>query len=303
MEAQKSYRIGCLDLDRASPESSGYRDVVRQALVGYVNVQNVAVENRCAEGKEDELAALAGQLVNLRVDVILAIGAQATVAAKQATKSIPNVMIASDGAFARVGKSPAERDANITGVAYPTTELRKQWLQLVKELVPRAQRVAVLHNSAHPAGVAQWKDTQLAAQALAAEVRAFEAQDARGFASTLAALTEHRADALIVPGDPMGLFHRRQIVELATKHTLPVIYGYREFADAGGLVSYGPNLVAMYRRAGGMVGKILNGAKPRELAVEQPSRFELVLNLKAAKAIGLTVPESLMQRADRVITP
>jgi len=292
---RKTYRVGWLDSDQIS---APYQDVVRQAVIGYP--QDIAFEYRSADGRADRLRELAAELVRLKVDIVFAVGNQAIHAAKQATSTIPIVMLGADavatGAVARL----EEPSGNVTGVTYSSAELANSWLKLLKELRPTLSRVAVLYN-ADPTGRVELANLQRAAATASTKIQPYAIQEGDAVRSLFAGPPAERAEAVIVPGGPATLIHLRQIVELASRARVPTIYGYSEFVDAGGLLAYGPSLPAMYRRAGAYIGKILNSPNPSELPVEQPSRFELVINLKAARALGLTLPESLILRADRVL--
>jgi len=290
---RKTYRVGWLDSDQVS---APYQDVVRQALIGYP--QEIAFEYRSADGRADRLRELAAELVHLKVDIVFAVGNQAIHAARQATSTIPIIMLGSDAVA--TGARLDESSANITGVTYPSAELARSWLKLLKELRPTLSRVAVLYN-ADATGRVELANLQLAAAAASTKIQPYPIQEGDAFGGLVAGPPAERPDALIVTGGPPTLIHLRRIVDLASRARMPTIYGYSEFVDAGGLLAYGPSLPAMYRRAGAYIGKILNTPNARELPVEQPSRFELVINLKTARALGLTVPESLILRADRVL--
>jgi len=292
---RKTYRVGWLDSDQIS---APYQDVVRQAVIGYP--QDIAFEYRSADGRVDRLRELAAELVRLKVDIVFAVGNQAIHAAKQATSTIPIVMLGADavatGAVARL----EEPSGNVTGVTYSSAELANSWLKLLKELRPTLSRVAVLYN-ADPTGRVELANLQRAAATASTKIQPYAIQEGDAVRSLFAGPPAERAEAVIVPGGPATLIHLRQIVDLASRARVPTIYGYSEFVDAGGLLAYGPSLPAMYRRAGAYIGKILNSPNPSELPVEQPSRFELVINLRTARALGLTLPESLILRADRVL--
>jgi putative ABC transport system substrate-binding protein len=291
-------RIGWLDPGSAA-SAAPHREAVVQGLVGYVDPRQVTFDGRYAEGRDGRLRDLAGELVALKVDIIVAAGAQATDAARHATSTIPIVMVAADAVAAGLVASLREPGGNVTGVAYAASESAARRLQLLKELLPRASVVAVLHNPADPGNAAEWTVMQDAARALGLKLRSVAVGDPDRLGSAMSAPIGDRPDALIVLGDASNAAHLQRAVEIATRHRLPAMHGYTG-GPPGGLMAYGPNLLAMYRRAGGHVGRILTGAKPRDLAVEQPSRLELFLNLKTAKALALTVPPSLLLRADHV---
>jgi putative ABC transport system substrate-binding protein len=292
---RKTYRVGWLDSGRVS---APYQDVVRQAVIGYP--QEIAFEYRSADGRADRLQDLAAELVRLKVDIVFAVGNQAIQAAKQATSTIPIVMLGSDAATAGAVARPGESGGNLTGVTYSSVELARSWLKLLKELRPTLSRVAVLHSGDSTSRV-ELTNLQLAGASLGTKIQAYALQEGDAIGGVFAGRPGERAEAVIVPGGPVALFHLRRIVDLASRAGVPTIYGYSEFVDAGGLVAYGPSLPATYRRAGAYIGKILSPTNPRDLPIDQPSRFELVINLKTARALGLTVPESLILRADRVL--
>src|SRR3989442_1686904 len=270
---RKTYRVGWLDSDQIS---APYQDVVRQAVIGYP--QDIAFEYRSADGRADRLRELAAELVRLKVDIVFAVGNQAIHAAKQATSTIPIVMLGADavatGAVARL----EEPGGNVTGVTYSSAELANSWLKLLKELRPTLSRVAVLYN-ADPTGRVELANLQRAAATASTKIQPYAIQEGDAVRSLFAGPPAERAEAVIVPGGPATLIHLPQIVDLASRARVPTIYGYSEFVDAGGLLAYGPSLPAMYRRAGAYIGKILNTPNPSELPVEQPSRFELVFGL------------------------
>ncbi|OLB06846.1 MAG: hypothetical protein AUH14_05070 [Candidatus Rokubacteria bacterium 13_2_20CM_69_15_1] len=292
---RKTYRVGWLDSGRVS---APYQDVVRQALVGYP--QDIAFEYRSADGRADRLQELAAELVRLKVDIMFAVGNQAIQTAKQATRTIPIVMIGSDAVAPGTAVRLDEPSGNVTGVTYSSAELARSWVKLLKELRPTLSRVAVLYN-ADPTSQVELTSLQRAAAAAGMKIQAYAIQEGEAIGNAFAGPPAERAEAVIVPGGPLALIHLRRIVDRANRAGVPTIYGHSEFVDAGGLMAYGPSLPATYRRAGAYIGKILSPTDPRDLPVEQPSRFELVINLKTAKALGLTLPESLVLRADRVL--
>jgi putative ABC transport system substrate-binding protein len=270
---------------------------------GYVEGQNIAIEFRWAEGRYDRLPALAADLVGRRVNVIVTQGGTAVaVAAKNATSTIPIVFIVGgdpvgDGlvaSFPRPG-------ANLTGVTIITVELMPKRLELLAELVPQVSVIALLVNPKSASGERQIKDVQEAAREKQVQLRILPASAENEIDAAFATLVQMRAGALVVGADPFFNSRREQIVALAARYAVPAIYEWREFAVAGGLISYGPSFPAINRQVGVYAGKILNGAKPADLPVEQPTKFELVINLKTAKALGLTVPPSTLARADEVI--
>jgi putative ABC transport system substrate-binding protein len=276
---------------------------LRQGLreLGYAEGQSVLFEYRWAGGKPERLPALAAELARLNVDVIVTGGEQAILAAKQATRTIPIVMGASnDPVGAGLVASLARPDGNVTGMTILSPELSRKRLELLKEILPRATRVAVLYNPAFPGTALDLRQTRDAARTLGLALHDVEVQRPAELDAAFATARE-RADALIPLADPFFTAHHARIVDLARKYRLPGIYNWKEYVAAGGLISYGPSLRDLYRRAATHVGRILKGDRPGDLPVEQPTTFELVINLTAAKTFGLTLPPSLMSRADQVM--
>jgi len=303
---EKVPRVGYLNPGSLSdPVSQRRLEAFRQGLrdLGYVEGQNIAIESRWAEGKYDRYPALAADLVRLKVDVIVAQGGAATQAVQQATRTIPIVMsIVLDPVGSGLVPSLARPGGNVTGTSFMGPDLVGKQLQLLKEVVPKVSRVALLRNPANPASAQGLRDAEAAARALGVRLQALEARDPQEIDSAFAAMTRERAGALLIFPDPIFGNQRRQIAELAAKRRLPAIHGgLPEYAEAGGLMVYSPNILDLKRRAATYVDKILKGAKPADLPVEQPTKFELVINLKAAKALGLTIPPSLLRRADQII--
>jgi len=279
-------------------------EAFRQGLreLGYVAGQNIALESRWAEGRFDRLPALAGELVRLRVDLIVTAGTPAAHAAKEATASIPIVAAAvGDPVGTGLVASLARPGANLTGLSDITVDLSAKRLELLKELVPTASRIAILWNPAHPTNPLQLRETRAAAQALGITLQSLEVQRSGELERAFAAIRRERAGALVVLSDPFMLLHRGRLADLAANNRLPTMYPWREHVEAGGLMAYGVNLPDLFRRAATYVDKILKGAKPADLPVEQPMRFELVINMKTAKALGLTFPPSILIRATEVI--
>jgi len=270
--------------------------------LGYVEGQNIAIEFRFAEGREARLPDLAAELVRLKVDVIVANGTVAIRTAKQATATIPIVM-ATVGDPVRTGlvASLARPGGNITGSTLLGPELGAKRLQLLKEAVPKLSRVALFWNPGNPSNQLQFKDIQLGAKALGVALQSVEIRSPDGFEGAFTAISRERPNALIMTADPLHQLHAGRIIEFAARSRLPAMYQVRENVEAGGLMSYGVNVPDLYRRAATFVDKILKGAKPADLPVEQPTRFELVINLKTAKALGLMIPQSVLLRADEVI--
>jgi putative ABC transport system substrate-binding protein len=301
--AAKVARIGYLSSSSAT--TSRVVEAFRQGLreFGWVEGQNIVIDWRFAEGRFDRLPDLAAELVRLKVDVFAAGTTPAAVAAKNATVTIPIVMIGvGDPVGLGLIASLARPGGNVTGVSFSVDlEIFGKGLELLKEIVPRVRRVAVLSNPANPAQALTIKDVKAAGRSLGVQLQLLEARGPNEFDGAFAAMAKERAEALLVVSDSMFLLHRARLADLAAKNQLPSMYGVREFVEAGCLMSYGPSIVANYRRAAFFVDKILKGAKPGDLPIEQPTKFELVINLKTAKALGLTIPPSLLQRADQVI--
>ena len=301
--SMKTARIGYVSL-RSGPEHQ--EEAFRQGLreLGYVEGQNISVEYRWADWKPDRIPALAEELVRLKVDVIVSAGGGTVtvLAVKKATKTIPVVFVTGgDPVSTGLVASLARPGGNLTGVSFLTSELNAKRLDLLKAAVPGVSRVAVLTNPANPLTAGALKELEGAARALKVKLQVLEARDPQAIDDAFAAMKRERAGALLVRNDPMFFAQRERIVGLAAKSRLPGIFEWREFAEAGGLLSFGANITDVYRRLATYVDKILKGAKPGELPVEQPTKFELVVNLKTAKALGLTIPPSLVGRADRVI--
>jgi putative ABC transport system substrate-binding protein len=279
-------------------------DVLTEALreSGWVEGENVVFERRYAENRLERLPELAADLVRLNVDVILAGGTLAPLAAKRATSTIPIVMVnAGDPLGTGLVASLARPGGNVTGMSLMAPELGGKRLELLKELLPRLARVAVLWNAANPYSALVFKQVQAAGGTLGIEVQSLELRDPDDFDGAFETVQRQHPDALITVEDPLTFNHRKRIADFAAGQQLPSLSGLSEFAAAGGLISYGANQVDLFRRVAGYVDKILKGAKPADLPVQQPSKFELVINLKTAKAVGITIPPSLLARADEVI--
>ena len=270
---------------------------------GYVEGKHFVLEARFADGQPERLAALAAELVRLKVDVILAAGGDHTIrATKKATARIPIVMALGDDSVASGHvTSLARPGGNVTGLDTLTQDLAAKRLELLKELLPGIHRVAVLWNSAVPERAKELKNTELAARTLHVEIQSLGVRSPEDFDDKFQAMVKGRAEALVVTPDPVTNTHRAKIIEFAATKRLPTMFALRLPVDDGGLVSYGTNFEAVFRRAATYVDKILKGAKPADLPVEQPTKFELVINLKTAKALGLTIPPSVLLRADQVI--
>ena len=303
--AGKLHRIGRLSPGFPRPDRDPPVDAFRQGLreLGYVEGQNLVIEYRGAEGKDERLPDLAAELVGLHVDVIVAVAPTATRAAQHATHTIPIVMTGTgDPVGAGFVASLARPGGNITGLSLMMPELPGKRLELLKETVPQSTRVAVLANPAFEVSKLYLNNLTLAARALGLQLHVVEVRRADELDTAFAAMTREGADALIVLSDPAlmdPLLGR--VTDLAATHRLPAMYNWKMYVEAGGLMSYGPSLPGSHRRAATYVDKILKGANPADLPVEQPTKFELVINLKTAKALGLTIPLSLLGRADEVI--
>jgi putative ABC transport system substrate-binding protein len=299
----KVFRIGYLSV--LSPSSDSTRiEAFRQGLreLGYVEGQSIAIEPRYAEGKLDRLPDLGGELVRLKVDVIVVGGSTATRAAKNITKLIPVVMAhGSDPVELGFVASLARPGGNITGLTHLAPELGGKRLELLKDILAQLSRVAVLTDPGTGGHAPQIKELEVAGRALGLQLRSVEVRGANDLESAFSAMTTGRAGAFIALQQPTLDRLRERIVDLAAKNRLPAMYPNSEYVETGGLMSYAADLVAMFRRAATHVDKILKGAKPADIPVEQPTKFELVINLKAAKQIGLTIPPNVLARADRVI--
>lgn len=269
---------------------------------GYVDGKNIIIENRYAEGKLDRLPELAAELVDLKVDVLVALNPPSARAAKNATRTIPIVMRSTDDPVATgLVASLARPGGNVTGLSSSSTELIGKRIELVKEVVPKVSLLAVLRNPDVSDAAVKWKETSAAARVIGLRIFSAEARHANDFENAFTAARKKRAQALITLRTPLIVSNRSLITLLATKNRMPVIYDDHVFVDEGGLMSYGANLADLHRRAATYADKILKGAKPSDLPVEQPTKFELVINLKTANQIGLTIPQSVLYRADRVI--
>jgi len=278
----------------------GFRQGLRE--LGYAEGQNIAIEYRWAEGKYDRLPGLAAELVRLKVNLIVAGTPPAVQAAKQATDTIPIVMatVADPVAMGFVS-SLAHPGGNITGLSSIQSDLVGKRLEVLKEVVPKVSLVALLGNPANPNYAPLVQQAQDSSRKLGVRLQSMEARDPSAIDNAFASVTTARAGAVLVVGDPMLLDHRTRIADHAVRRRLPTVAGSNEFVEAGVLLAYGPSLSEGYRRAATFVDKILKGAKPGDLPVEQPTKFELVINLKTAKALGLTIPQSVLLRADQVI--
>jgi len=292
-------------LNAASPDTNADRlRRFHQGLkdTGYVEGENVAIEYRWAQGQLDRLPALAAELVRRQVAVIAAFGDIAAVAAKAATTAIPIVFGVSENPVkAGLVASLNRPGSNATGINFLGAELGSKQLGLLHELVPAAVRVGLLVNPRVPQTETATRDVAAAASAIGLQIDVVEASESREIEAAFRTLVRNRADALVIGADPFFASRRLQLATLATRHAIPAIFNIREYAEAGGLMSYGTSLIETYRQVGIYTGKILKGAKPADLPVEQSSKFELIINLPTARALGLEVPPTLLARADEVI--
>ena len=302
-QAAQVHHIGFLDEGSISLRAHLW-EALRQRLreLGYLEGQNIAFESRGGDGNAERLAQAAAELARLNASIIVTGGIRAALAASKATNTIPIVMASgTDPAGVGLIASLSRPRGNVTGVTTVSAELGGKRLELLQEAVPRLSRVAVLRDP--PAGAVELalKETQGAAQALGLQLQIFEVHGPKDFDGAFSAMVRERSGALLVISTPMLFSGRKRIAELAAKHRLPAVYHWKEYVEAGGLMSYGTDLADGFRRAAIYVDKILRGAKPADLPVEQPMKFELVINLKTAKQIGLNIPPNVLARADRVI--
>ena len=302
-QPKKTPRIGYLVGSSPSADAARY-EAFRQSLreLGYVEGKNIVIEARNAEGKSDRFPALVAELVRLKVDVIVTSGADTTRAAKEATTTIP-IVFAQDGDPVTNGfvASLARPGGNLTGLSTLSPELNGKRLELLKEIVPQLSRVAILGTSTVPGHARFLKETEPAAGALRLQLQFLDVLDPKDIETAFRAANKGRADGLVVLSGPVLSSHRARVLDLGVESRLPAIHNFPEWVEAGGLMTYGVNLNDLYRRAAIYVDKILKGAKPGDLPVEQPTKFELIINLKTAKQIGLTIPPNVLVRADKVI--
>jgi putative ABC transport system substrate-binding protein len=302
-QAAKMARIGLLVAGSPSSFANNI-EAFRQGLreLGYVEKKNIIIEYRYAEGKLDFLPDLAAELVRLKVDIIVTHSTLDAYAARQATSTIPIVMTASgDAVGTGLVASLARPGGNITGLTSLSRELSGKRLELLKEAVRGLSRVAVLWNAANPDKARDVEETQVQARTLGLELQSLEIRGPNDFDGAFQTATRKRAGALLTLADSLTITHQSRIVDLAAKSRLPAMHEQREFVEAGGLMAYGPSLLGLFRHVATYVDKILKGAKPADLPVEQPTQFELVINLKTAKNIGLSIPPELLARANRVV--
>ncbi len=300
-QAGKVYRIGILETIPAGQNAANL-DALRKGLrdLGYVEGRNLIIEYRSADGRAESFPDLASELMRLKVDLIVTRGTPAARAAKSATGTIPVIMATMGDPHAIVA-SFAHPGGNVTGVTTFSTELTAKRVEILKELIPNLSRIALLHNMGNPAAPPEWEETKTAAASLGLQAELLDVRSQGDLGRALERAVQQHVDALLVGADGLTQMHRQTIVDLAARNRLPAAYPAREFVEAGGLIAYAVNYPDLYFRLASFIDKILKGAKPGELPVEQPTKFELVINLKTAKALGLTIPQSLLLRADEVI--
>ena len=304
--AQRPTRVASIGFLETGPLSNNLhlRKLFQERLreFGYIEGQNIAFETRAADGKTERLPGLAADLINRNVDVIVTAGTPAAIAAKRATSTIPVVMaIVSDPVGLGLIASLARPGGNVTGVADLDIELSGKQLELLKEAIPGLSRVALVLNADNPKHQEALREAEVAARALGMQLQPVGVRDPGEFTSAFSRITRERLGAVILVADSLFSGHRARLVDFAAKSHLPAIFWRKEFVQAGGLMSYGTSYPDLYGRAATYVDKILRGAKPADLPVEQPTKFELVVNMTTAKALGLTIPSSLLLRADQVI--
>ena len=302
--ATKVPRIGYLLLpplaEKPSAERQAFIDGLRE--LGYVEGRNVVIEYRSAAWNRELLADLVAELLERKVDVILAAGPQPTLAAREATKTVPIVMIANiDAVESGLVASLGRPGSNVTGFVGQVSGLASKRLELLREAVPRVPRILVIWNPTNPGAARDWKETQAAAGRLRVALESVEVRGAEDFVAALPRMLRRQPSAIVMIEDTLTVAYRGILAEFAAKNRIPAMMATRDFPEAGGLMSYGPRMPELFRRAAGHVDKILRGARPTELPVEQPTVLELVINLRSAKDLGLSLPSSLVLRADRVI--
>jgi ABC-type uncharacterized transport system substrate-binding protein len=293
-------RVGILFIGgRDQPHLEAFKQGLRER--GYVEGKNIALEYRYAEGREERLPELAAELVQVKVDVIVVTADISAQAAQRATKTLPIVVTTGDPVTWGLADSLAKPGGNVTGLSVLLADLSGKRVEILKETFPKLTRVAALWNPTGRVASPVFKETSAAAQALSLQLHSFEVQTLPDIEKALVEIPKLRSSALLVLLTPLVTLHSKRIVELALKQHLPGMYPTRQFAEEGGLMAYGPLIGDLYRRAATYVDKILKGAKPADLPVEQPMRFEFIINLKAAKQIGVTIPPNVLARADKVI--
>lgn len=303
--AQSAPRVPCVGYIIGSSPAAG-RHILEAFLqglndLGYIDGKTVRLEVRWAEGRAERMPELVNELIRLNADVLVTGNSQAALAAQRATRTIPIVMFAGDPVGLGLVSSLAHPGGNVTGLSYFNVETNGKRLELLKDVVPGMRRVAVLTNPGFAMHAIFWKETQVAARKMGLDLLAVQARAPDEFEAALKAGAGGGAQALLAFDDPLTIAYRPRITALAARVRLPAMYGFREFPDDGGLMSYGPNFAVLFRRAATFVDKILKGTRPADLPVEQPTKYELVINLKAARALGLTIPATFLARADEVI--
>jgi putative ABC transport system substrate-binding protein len=302
-QSGRVYRIGVLEMSPAASNTANF-DALRKGLreLGYVEGQNLVLEYRSVDGRPERFPQLAAELLRLNVDLIVTRGTPAVMAAKNATGTVPVVMAASgEPVGTGVVAGLARPGGNVTGLSAFTSELITKRLELMRETFADIRRIAFLQNMGNPVAPAQWEELKTTAPSLGFEAQVLDVREPEDIVRAFDTAFAQRIDAILVANDSVTFANRRQVVEFATKHRMIAMYHAREFVDAGGLMTYSVSYPDLYRRAATFVDKIFKGAKPADLPVEQPTKFELVVNVKAAKAIGLAIPESFLARADEVI--
>ena len=299
-QPKKFFEIGVLFIgDRNQPHLEAFKQGLRER--GYAEGKNITLEYRYAEGKEDRLSGLAAELVHLKVDVIVVTADVSAQAAQQATKTLPIVVTTGDPVAWGLADSLAKPGGNVTGLSVLLADLSGKRVEILRETFPKLTRLATLWNPTERVAAPVFKETSLAAQALSLQLHSFEVQTPQDIEKAFIEMPKVRVNALLVILSPLVTLQSKRIVEMALKQHLPGMYPTRQFAEEGGLMAYGPLIGDLYRRAATYVDKILKGAKPADLPVEQPTKFEFVINLKAAKQIGVTIPPNVLARADKVI--
>ena len=300
----KVWRIGLLDYGASDAASASRWKALRERLreLGYVEGQNVIFDPRWGDGQAGRLRGLATELINAKVDILVTAGSEAAVAAKQATSSVPIVM-ATGGEPVELGLATglARPGGNVTGVISLIGQLTGKRLELLKQVIPRVSRVAILRDPENRSSALTVRDAESAGKSLGVVMQAVEVRGPRELDAAFVAVKRAHADAVLLGENTRVIADRRHIADLAIRHRLPLMVAAKEYAEAGALISYGTDYLDLFRRAAAYVDKILKGAKPADLPIEQPTKFELVINLKTAKALGLTIPQPIMQRADEVI--
>ena len=297
----KTYRIGILEPIPAAQNAANL-DALRKGLrdLGYVEGRNLVIEYRSADGRAERFPDLASELVRLKIDLMVTRGTPAARAAKNATETIPLVM-ATMGDPRPIVASFAHPSGNITGVTTFSTELVGKQIELLKELVPNLSRVGLLHNMGNPAAPSEWEETKAAARSLGLQAELLDVRNQNDLGHAFALAARKHVDALLIGADGLTQMHRQTIVDLVTRNKLPGTYPSREFVEAGGLMAYAVSYPDLYFRFASFIDKIFKGTPPANLPIEQPLRFELVINKKAAKALGVNIPQSILVRADKVI--